>query len=283
MRPWISGCLASSVFGLTVLGGCQEAGSSEGDDLGTIQLAVTAVPMDVSCLRASVTGARGTVVRRISAMAGAPATGKLAGLPVGNVTLLLDALPVACDDITPATEATWVSEPISLVLVPGVPQTVNVVMRQNGRIDLDVDFIPDPSSVYTYTEAFTSGVSTTPEQCMEWQGFIAGLGSSYTSMTFTGSLAGAGITCNDPAAVNAIAESLRTQSNFSVTCNGHVWSNCGTRYFGEVWIDPPALCDGNNCPAPGYILRPCIGNMNWGGASSPTCNPPSQTLSLSFQ
>ncbi|MBI4704669.1 MAG: hypothetical protein HY744_26500, partial [Deltaproteobacteria bacterium] len=62
------------------------------------------------------------------------------------------------------------------------------------------------------------------------------------------------------------------------------WSNCANHTSGgELWLNPPNLCSGSNCPNPGYIIRPCQGNYNWGGIKTPTCSPPTQSMSLSFK
>jgi len=91
-----------------------------------------------------------------------------------------------------------------------------------------------------------------------------------------------GITCSDPTATQQIADALRTNTSALVSCDGHQWSYCNWGSYGELWIDPPSLCSGANCPNPGYMIRPCIGNSNWGGVATATCSAPSQTLNLDF-
>jgi hypothetical protein len=134
-----------------------------------------------------------------------------------------------------------------------------------------------------YTQTFTSGQVPTA-QCTAWNGFLSQLGTSYSSVTIKGTFDQVGFTCNNPAIASAIAQALKNNSQYiSVSCNGHVWSNCN-RYGGELWIDPPAVCSGANCPNPGYLLRPCFGSANiWGGVNTATCSSPTQTVTLSFQ
>jgi hypothetical protein len=79
-----------------------------------------------------------------------------------------------------------------------------------------------------------------------------------------------------------MATALKNQTAYTAVCNGHTWSNCN-RYNDELWIDPPSQCSGSNCPSPGYILRACIGNVNWGGIKGPTCGGANQSITLSFQ
>jgi hypothetical protein len=136
-------------------------------------------------------------------------------------------------------------------------------------------------SGYTYSEAFTSGVTPTTA-CTDWKTYVAALGSSYNSMKISGTYDSVGITCNTASVVNNMAAALKAQTAYTAVCNGHTWSNCN-RYNDELWLDPPSQCSGANCPT-GYIIRPCIGNANWGGVNTATCSgEPSQTMTLSFQ
>ena len=134
---------------------------------------------------------------------------------------------------------------------------------------------------YVYTDNFQNGQNS-PAQCTHWQSWIAGLGNAYTSVTFSGSLDNVGITCNVPAVVQNMATALKNQTAYTAVCNGHTWSNCN-RYNDELRIDPPMKCSGANCPNQGYMLRPCIGNSNWGGVNGPTCGGANQSMTLSFQ
>jgi hypothetical protein len=135
---------------------------------------------------------------------------------------------------------------------------------------------------YIYTASFTNGV-TPAAQCTAWQSYTAGLATSgYTTMNVRGTSDPVGISCTDAVIVPAMASALLTGASYTAACNGHTWSNC-SRYSDELWIDPPAQCSNSNCPAPGYILRPCIGNPNWGGVDTATCASPSQTMVLTFQ
>ena len=107
--------------------------------------------------------------------------------------------------------------------------------------------------------------------------------SGCSSVTLSGTYDTTGITCSDPTVVAALANAIRTATNGEWTCGGHNWTHCGTRYTGELWIDPPSLCSGSNCPNPGYLLRPCCGHSNWGGVNTRTCSSiPTQTMTLEF-
>lgn len=137
------------------------------------------------------------------------------------------------------------------------------------------------TNAYTYSQPFVTNVTPTTA-CTAWQSFTAGLGSSYTSMRMSGTYDMAGILCNDPTVTKNMAAALKGNSSYTASCNGHTWSNCA-RYSGELWLDPPSQCSSANCPSPGYLIRPCIGNPNWGGVNTATCGGASQTMTLSFQ
>src|SRR5205807_9546976 len=53
---------------------------------------------------------------------------------------------------------------------------------------------------------------------------------------------------------------------------------------GGVTLDANASGDTSvcACPSPGYVVRPDIANVNWGGVNTATCSGPSQTMTVSF-
>jgi hypothetical protein len=143
---------------------------------------------------------------------------------------------------------------------------------------------PVSTGCNTYSEYFTNGLTPTT-QCTNWTAYRAGLATSgYTTLTISGTYDTTGITCSDPTAVQAIANAMRTNTTGTWSCAGHQWHYCnrgGT--YNELWLDPPSSCSGSNCPSPGYLVRPCIGNYNWGGVNTATCTSnPSQTMTVSF-
>lgn len=136
-----------------------------------------------------------------------------------------------------------------------------------------------PPAVFS---AVFPGVQTTI--CNQWKAFIATLGSGYSQMTLNGTADPVGVTCNIPAQVDSFASALKNVTSYTTpSCGGHVWSTCN-RDFGELWIDPPSQCSGNNCPNPGRILRACFSASNFNALNGPTCGgAPSQTITLTFQ
>ena len=133
-----------------------------------------------------------------------------------------------------------------------------------------------------YSEMFYNG-SSSPAQCTAWDTWRAGLDvTGCTSVTISGTYDTTGITCTDPVMVAEFATAITTGLRGEWSCDGHNWTICN-RYSGEVWLDPPSLCSGSNCPNPGYLIRPCIGNLNWGGVNTATCSTnPDQEMTLTF-
>jgi hypothetical protein len=137
----------------------------------------------------------------------------------------------------------------------------------------------------TWTDTFTVGIAPTPAQIATWNNFRAQLLGSYTytKMTISGTYDPVGQSTSDPAIILAYANALRTLTSYtSPLTNGNVWSLCGTRYLGEVWLNPPAECSTANCPF-GYIIRPGGPGAQYGGVNSATCSPPSQTMVFTFE
>ena len=138
---------------------------------------------------------------------------------------------------------------------------------------------------HIFSATFTNGQTPTA-QCAAWTTWLTTLTpGQYLGVTLRGSanaVAQTGFTCNDPAMANALAYALQNYQTYtSATCNGRIWYLCN-RYGGELWIDAPSLCNGSNCPSPGWILRACITNLNWGGLNTPTCGAPTQVMELIF-
>ena len=133
----------------------------------------------------------------------------------------------------------------------------------------------------TFSEFFING---TTNKCTEWDNFRTALNpGSYTSVTMSGTFDLTGITCTDPTIVNDIATAIKNNTSYmSTTTGGHTWEVCNRGGYVDVWIDAPSLCNGSDCPDPGYIVRPCIGQWNQGGVNTATCGAPDQQLTLEF-
>jgi len=137
-----------------------------------------------------------------------------------------------------------------------------------------------------WSDAFVGGTASTALQCTTWNTFRGNLTvarvPTFTGMRIYGSALPAPITCTDAVATRTFADAIRTLTSTTVTCDGHTWSICGSRYSGEIWLDAPALCSPANCPNPGNMIRPCSVATVWGGFNSATCSAPTQSMALEF-
>ena len=89
-----------------------------------------------------------------------------------------------------------------------------------------------------------------------------------------------GVTTNDPVVVSAIALALLTSTAYGpVFSNGYSWmvGSCGP---GSELSAGGSIC---NCLNPDYVVRPCIGNSNYGAIRDATCSSASQTMTVIFQ
>ena len=160
----------------------------------------------------------------------------------------------------------------------------------DGTIDA-LDPCPDDASdacveptTDTYEADFDTGITPT-WQCDLWSAYKPTLGDGYTSVRISGSSDTDGVACTDGGIASRLADAIRLGTNFEETCEGHYWTYCASYGGGEgeLFIDASVACDGANCPSPGYIIRPCQENENWGGAGTATCGSPSQSLRLDFE
>lgn len=137
-------------------------------------------------------------------------------------------------------------------------------------------------SAVIYSQTFFG--STTPgSQCTAWDIFRSQLtGSSYTTLKISGSNNPTGITLTTPSFVQGIANALRTNTAYGpVSSNGYLWA------VGLCAVSGPQYeltATGSICACnTGYTVRPCIGNMNWGGINGGTCWASTQTLTVTIQ
>jgi hypothetical protein len=138
---------ASSLLVTVVLvGGCSGGGpgalpgSPNGDGTAQVVLALTTVPTDVQCIRVIVMGDE-TLTRTFDVVPGNAATLMLGGLPLGEATLTETTYDALCANLTPDTEATWVSQmPVTLNLASNVTAMANIILRRPAKATLTNDF-----------------------------------------------------------------------------------------------------------------------------------------------
>ncbi|MFH1319535.1 MAG: GEVED domain-containing protein [Bacteroidota bacterium] len=160
-------------------------------------------------------------------------------------------------------------------------------------IILIVSLIQVTAQTITYSEMFTSGASYCPgdPQYDNWGIFRSQLDTNalaFTKVTIKGTNDPAGLTCTDAAIVKQIAGSIKDGIGGDWTCNAlswHVGVGCsagGCALVADA-IEFNATGSDCSCDALGYVLRPCIGNSNWGGVNSTACGAPTQTMTVEFE
>ncbi|MBI4703260.1 MAG: hypothetical protein HY744_19255 [Deltaproteobacteria bacterium] len=124
-----------------------------------------------------------------------------------------------------------------------------------------------------FSEQFSQG-QTPSGQCTAWNTFRAALVGNYSKITISGTYDLTGVSCTGPNA-NALCQALRNNQTLSLTCDGRNWQ---TGQCNAIELSAAgSICQ---CPNAQYIVRPCIGNNNWGGANTATCNGPTQVLTV---
>jgi hypothetical protein len=144
---------------------------------------------------------------------------------------------------------------------------------------------PARATTTSYSGSFTYLGTPGSDRSTSWRTFVTSLTGSYTTITISSSLGGS-ISVTDATAVPQVATKLNSSSPSGVTTqtwavggNNIVVGPCGGDV--ELSIGPSAtIC---NCNQTGvYTVRPGIGNYNWGGQASTTCQAASQTLTVVF-
>jgi hypothetical protein len=134
-------------------------------------------------------------------------------------------------------------------------------------------------TAHIFSEFFQGGVSETAAECTNWETFRANLQpTKYTCVQLVGSVAKGRTTCDAPN-VQLIATALRDGTTTSIASGSDTW-NVGTCGAGIEINANAVICA---CAATAPVLRPCIGNTNWGGVGTATCGGPSQSIQLIFR
>jgi|GEM_PF-6499442 len=144
----------------------------------------------------------------------------------------------------------------------------------------DVTLILDPTAnEQVYSESFTQYVSSDESgpQCVAWEDFRDSLTGTYDKITIRGTQDMTGLSCLG-ATADDICHALQNREAGSWSCDGHTWNigGCGYSTNGEINVDG-GMC---SCLFGAPTVRPCIGNSNWGGVNSQTCDGVDQTLEV---
>ena len=136
----------------------------------------------------------------------------------------------------------------------------------------------------TYSERFTQGQAGTKTAriCTQWIAFQSRISASrvYNKITLSGSRNTTGVTCTGSAA-NTLCQAIRTNNrSVQVTCNGRTWRT--NTCFNSNGFDRVELtADNRSCSCTSnYVVRPCIGNANWGGINGSSCSATTQTITV---
>jgi hypothetical protein len=130
------------------LAACSSGASAPAGDRemqGSATVTLTQVPENVACIDVNVVGAR-SADRRFPVKAGQSTVLTLNGLPTGDVVFYGSAFDGACGAIGPGASPSWVGDPVSAQLSPGVSASIILVLRSNGRAVVSVDFQADPTT-----------------------------------------------------------------------------------------------------------------------------------------
>lgn len=137
------------------------------------------------------------------------------------------------------------------------------------------------AQVFTYQENFPNGtLGTGSQQCVNWTSFRAQLASGlpYYRLAMSTSANSTVMECNNATIVALIAQALRTGAAGTWVDGSNTWNVGGCGSGPELSVN-----SGNcSCPSPGWVVRPCIGNNNWGGIGTATCGGPTQTMKVEF-
>jgi len=137
----------SVAFGTALCGACGTTGEAPpgaNGDLppgaeGVARLAVSAAPSDALCLRVIATGSR-TVTQSFDLTPGRSALLEMTRLPLGSVQFGGEVFGVVCSAVSNADAPTWISEPVTAVIMSGVVAQVHLVLVSNGRADIGITF-----------------------------------------------------------------------------------------------------------------------------------------------
>ncbi len=144
-----------------------------------------------------------------------------------------------------------------------------------------------------YSQQFTFGTSywTGQSQYDEWLSFRASLPEAgVNSITVKGSRDLVGRTCSDPAIAQQIADAMRAGAaggpryTLTINCDGYIWNtgSCSVRPAdaNNLELNVGTRREMCSCGTTNYVVRPGIGNRNWGGIAGRTCGAPTQTLTV---
>src|SRR4051812_12933451 len=146
------------------------------DDAGRVVLSITNAAADAACLRITVKGAT-TAVRSLPLTKGATTAFTLEGLPSGAVQFTAEAFGGGCALVSTESIASWVSDVLSTMLVPGQLTNIGLALHRPDRANVSVDF---PLSCST-SSACPSGSACVGGVCKKADGGTCAVNSDCAS------------------------------------------------------------------------------------------------------
>lgn len=144
MKKTLASILAAGLAGGSLVSCGETTQVAQDEQLGTVQVALTKVPNDASCVRVTVAGSR-TIVRSFDVVAGADSTFSINQIPAGIVQVSGEAFASACAAVGAASVPSYVSESPVPVRVDR-SEIVKVLLKliRNGRLSVGLDFEDGP-------------------------------------------------------------------------------------------------------------------------------------------
>jgi hypothetical protein len=121
--------------------GSDPAGSDH--QLGVLRIALSEVPPDVLCLQITLSDGLRRIVRQVGAATGTTLTTTQSRLPVGPVTIALDAFGESCTTVTDSSMPTWVSGVVNATLVDSMPVMLSINLSRPGSATITAVFPGD--------------------------------------------------------------------------------------------------------------------------------------------
>ena len=158
--------LFASCFTLSavVLASAGCGGARENDAaVGEVSIALGVVPTGIACVRITAAGPI-SITKTVSTAAGSTVTLQMTGLPLGPVVFSAQAFSQACSSVTSSSMPLWLSDSVTVTLLPGSKPAITLVMKTAPTAAITVDFNPD-AGPDVCTPGTTVCVGTSVQTC----------------------------------------------------------------------------------------------------------------------
>jgi hypothetical protein len=163
-------CLAIVPLTLLLIGGCgrtaRDRPAPDDDGLAELVLALDAAPSNLGCIIITATSTGRPDPHSLPVSPGQETRFVLKRLPVGVVVLTVDAFASSCAAAA-GTVPRWVGGPVSVTLAPGANGPVDIQMRRNTELSVNVGFdpAPDPRCAPAGSACLIDGDCCSGNQC----------------------------------------------------------------------------------------------------------------------